>query len=438
MGIFDSFMPGESYGIPSGGLLGGSYADRLNDPMLQIGLGILANNNTKNFGQVIGRGALQGIQQTQQARRYSEDEKYRQAQMKRYEREETDRINKDAAMQRLLKGQGGYQQMMDVPMETIQNVNAPAYENAPNFNMMQEKTMTNMPQSMFNQDSYNQDLVAAGFGDELIKSKIMPKQAELMIAPNGEVINKNDTSLIGKNFGKQDTPNLPSSIQEYEYAKAQGYRGSFRDYELASKRAGASSTSVTYGSPVAGVDANGNPIYFQPSKNGGAPSVIPGVAPPKVEPKAPTEMQAKAGTYYNQMTSASGELGTLETEGFDPTKIGTQFETSFAGGLGNVAVSPKAQQARQAQNQWAESFLRVKTGAAATKDEVSMNVKTFFPQVGDSKETITQKARARKQAENDVKLMASPSFQRNIIPKDEKMPKQSTISKGGWSAKKVP
>jgi hypothetical protein len=95
MGIFDSFMPGESYGIPSGGLLGGSYADRLNDPMLQIGLGILANNNSKNFGQVIGRGALQGIQQTQQARRYGEDEKYRQAQMKRYERED----KKDEALE---------------------------------------------------------------------------------------------------------------------------------------------------------------------------------------------------------------------------------------------------------------------------------------------------------------------------------------------------
>jgi len=43
-------------------------------------------------------------------------------------------------------------------------------------------------------------------------------------------------------------------------------------------RQGAS--SVSYGAPVAGVDASGNPIYFQPDKAGGKPSIIPGVAPP--------------------------------------------------------------------------------------------------------------------------------------------------------------
>lgn len=43
----------------------------------------------------------------------------------------------------------------------------------------------------------------------------------------------------------------------------------------------APATSVSYGAPVAGVDARGNPVFFQPDKAGGAPAIIPGVAPPK-------------------------------------------------------------------------------------------------------------------------------------------------------------
>jgi hypothetical protein len=38
--------------------------------------------------------------------------------------------------------------------------------------------------------------------------------------------------------------------------------------------------SVTYGQPVPGVDAKGNPVFFQPDKGGGAPAIVPGVKPP--------------------------------------------------------------------------------------------------------------------------------------------------------------
>lgn len=45
----------------------------------------------------------------------------------------------------------------------------------------------------------------------------------------------------------------------------------------------ASSTNVTYGAPVAGIDAKGNPVYFQPgNKPGAPPQVIPGIQPPKL------------------------------------------------------------------------------------------------------------------------------------------------------------
>lgn len=181
--------------------------------------------------------------------------------------------------------------------------------------------------------------------------------------------------------------------------------------------------NVTYGAPVAGVDAQGNPVFFQPAKGGGAPAVIPGVTPPPKEEKAPTESQAKSQTFYSQMTSANKELENLQAKGFDPTKITSQVQTAAAGTPLTAIVSPAAQQARQAQEQWAESFLRVKTGAAATQGEVDRNVRTFFPQIGDSKEVIAQKARARKQAEQDVLQMTKPEYAKQIMPKGEQMPK---------------
>lgn len=51
--------------------------------------------------------------------------------------------------------------------------------------------------------------------------------------------------------------------------------------------------SVSYGQPVAGVDATGNPVFFQPSKGGGAPAIVPGVkpAPQNRDTKLPAELQ---------------------------------------------------------------------------------------------------------------------------------------------------
>lgn len=50
---------------------------------------------------------------------------------------------------------------------------------------------------------------------------------------------------------------------------------------------------VSYGQPVAGVDAKGNSVFFQPDKGGGAPAIIPNVkpAPQNRDTKLPAELQ---------------------------------------------------------------------------------------------------------------------------------------------------
>jgi len=160
--------------------------------------------------------------------------------------------------------------------------------------------------------------------------------------------------------------------------------------------------SVSYGAPVAGTDTAGNPVFFQPDKAGGQPNIVPGVKPPQKD-SALTESQAKASTFMSQMKAAEKELSGIP---IDPTKTWSQVDVSLAGGLTNFAASPAAQRARQAQEQWSESFLRFKTGAAATKDEVILNVRTFFPQPGDSADVIEQKQRMRQQAVQDIAFAA--------------------------------
>jgi hypothetical protein len=167
-------------------------------------------------------------------------------------------------------------------------------------------------------------------------------------------------------------------------------------------------TQINLGSPVAGVDAQGNPVFFQPSKAGGQAVIVPGVKPLQ-EPKAPTESQAKAQTFYNQMTSASDELKNLEAEGFRPGSYSGQIGVSLAGTKGRMFADPLAQRALQSQQQWAESYLRIKTGAAATEQEVKRNVETFFPKFGETDPSvIQQKERARTKAEQDVLAMTKP------------------------------
>jgi hypothetical protein len=132
----------------------------------------------------------------------------------------------------------------------------------------------------------------------------------------------------------------------------------------------------------------------------------------------PTESQAKAGLYRSQMVSATNALNNLYEKGFDPSSPVAQVQTGLAGGLFNVAASPEARQAKQAQNQWTEAYLRFKTGAGTNASEIELNRKTYFPTNMDDADTIKLKADMRAQAERDMAIAAGPTarFGAQITP----------------------
>lgn len=231
-----------------------------------------------------------------------------------------------------------------------------------------------------------------------IQQMLAPKAADYKVVGDSLVkIGPDGVSPVFQATPKED---LNSLIVRGPDGKPQINQLAF-DVKRTLAQAGA--TNVSYGAPVAGVDNEGKPVFFQPAKGGGAPSIISGVAPDKTKDKDLTEAQAKATAFLGQMRSASD---TLKNIGADQSALSMQAETALAGGPANAVIGQKAQRVRQSQDQWAEAFLRFKTGAASTPAEVSANRKMFFPVLGDSPEVISQKGAMRNQAEIDMEVAA--------------------------------
>lgn len=119
-----------------------------------------------------------------------------------------------------------------------------------------------------------------------------------------------------------------------------------------------------------------------------------------------TEGEKKTGLFYSQMSSAENEIANILEQGFS-TGIGGQIGARMAGSdLFNWAAPEDAQRYAQSTEQWAEAYLRLKTGAATNANEIKRNARAFFPQIGDKEVAVDQKNRMRAQAISDVQRAA--------------------------------
>jgi hypothetical protein len=195
-----------------------------------------------------------------------------------------------------------------------------------------------------------------------------------------------------------------TDMQNFEFAKAQGFKGTFNDYKQ----------QIT---PAERERLNLDREKFEFDKQ------------TKASGKDLTEAQGKASAFQSQMVSASNAVKGLEAGGFDPTSFRSQTAVRLAGGTANPLVPVTAQQYKQAQDQWSEAYLRFKTGAAATEPEVTRNNRTFFPVFGDKPDQIAQKALAREQAERDIGIAAGRGANLGAQP-IEQQPKAPKVPKG--------
>ena len=189
-------------------------------------------------------------------------------------------------------------------------------------------------------------------------------------------------------------PKKTDEIINFEAAKNDGFKGSFTDYK--NKMNDYQKEELKISQAKLGIEKSKLGIEqakaAQELQNG----------------KPLNESQAKAAVFHSQMVGASNELNNVYAKGFNPNSPVAQTQTNMAGSMFNAVTPASAQQAKQAQNQWTEAYLRFKTGAGTNAHEVEANRKTYFPDFGDKPDQIAQKARMRAQAEQDIAMAAGP------------------------------
>lgn len=125
------------------------------------------------------------------------------------------------------------------------------------------------------------------------------------------------------------------------------------------------------------------------------------------EGKAPTEFQSKAAMFGARAEEADRILSGLD---YSPAALSAKQAVSnvplvggVLGAAANVVTSPENQRAEQAQRDFINAVLRQESGAVIADSEFDNARKQYFPQPGDSKEVIEQKARNRRTAIEGLK-----------------------------------
>lgn len=191
-------------------------------------------------------------------------------------------------------------------------------------------------------------------------------------------------------------------------------------------------TAISYGSPVPFQLPDGSVGYVQPgNKPGAAPQVMSGSdGKPIIKPteeKPLTEGQAKALAFSARMLAADQKLAELSRKGVNVSVPGA--DAPFGVGTAVNAVQGEAQQMLdQAKRDFINATLRRESGAVIGKDEFINADKQYFPQIGDSRAVIEQKARNRRTAiegvradvpkgkQGEVDKIANPSGEWSITP----------------------
>lgn len=213
------------------------------------------------------------------------------------------------------------------------------------------------------------------------------KSPERFSLSPGEVV-KDETGALIAEGGPMSGKSGPADVQEYEYAKAQGYKGSFQEYQIEMKKAGASSVNVNtekLPTPPQGMAYVKDPN----SQFGYRLEKIPGARDPR------TENQQKAGLLAKRMGELSGDVMNEAPSVFSQQAATYAQKGGVLGALANKTLSAKDQKHFNAARGWLAGILRQDTGATISDTELEQYYPTYFPVPGDSAAVIEQKRKLR-------------------------------------------
>lgn len=106
-----------------------------------------------------------------------------------------------------------------------------------------------------------------------------------------------------------------------------------------------------------------------------------------------TEGEKLSSGYYDRMQAAEQEMVSVGPTGY-PT-FGTAGARLAGATAERVVMTPEQQRYKQAQSDWVRAKLRKESGAVIAEEEMREEIRTYFPQPGDSQAVIKQKERAR-------------------------------------------
>jgi hypothetical protein len=185
-------------------------------------------------------------------------------------------------------------------------------------------------------------------------------------------------------------------MREYDKALAQGFKGTFVDYQTQMRRAGATSIDMTQKTPPPPQGMVYEPDSDPNNRLGYRLVPIPGARDPR------TEAQQKAGLLSARMRELSADI--VDTAPTIPTQMVASVAQrgGMTGGLANQALSPEQQKHFNAARGWLAGVLRQDTGATIQPFEIAEYYPTFFPVPGDSPQVIEQKRKLRAVTEQAI------------------------------------
>jgi hypothetical protein len=177
------------------------------------------------------------------------------------------------------------------------------------------------------------------------------------------------------------------------------------EFMTAQKIAGRTPGAVTYGSPVAATDAQGKPVFIQPGKGGGAPSVIEGFSPvgEKLKPVPPHINTAIIGNqaFLNKVDRTEALVNK------NPDAIGILKGMTPDPVLNRV--DPQGVATRAALAEIAAAKVHDLSGTAVAVSEFG-RLKKFLPQINDSAETAKIKLDGMRAEIQDIMNMTNSIY----------------------------
>ena len=211
----------------------------------------------------------------------------------------------------------------------------------------------------------------------ILQNYQMERERELAASDPGHALDLERKRLEIDALKNPKPKDQPSAVQEYEYAKGQGFGGTFQDWEASKK-----------GGMQLHVDPATGEVTFQQGGN--------------IKPM--TESQSKDTTYA---VRASGSAPTLDKYGDALLSLGEATGGQIPG-VGNFVKSDEYQVAEQAAREFTTAVLRKDSGATITPAEEQLANKTWIPQPGDGKPVLEAKRQARKRAIAAMKAGMTP------------------------------